>query len=139
MSRIGSKDTRPEMIIRRGLHARGFRFRLHRKDLPGHPDLILPKFQSAVFIHGCFWHAHENCRNFRLPRTSVEFWTEKLSANKLRDKRNIEVLRGRGWRVLIIWECETRRIPVVPLIDQVVEWLQGNEVLDEIPSSGAAS
>lgn len=139
MSRIGPKNTRPEMIVRQGLHARGFRFRLHRKDLPGRPDLILTKFQSVIFIHGCFWHAHENCRSFSLPKTKVEFWSEKLSTNKLRDKRNITALVSHGWRVLIIWECETRRVFIAPLIDQVVEWLQGNEVLGEIPSSNAAS
>ena len=139
MARIGSKDTRPEMIVRQGLHARGVRFRLHRKDLPGRPDLVLPKFQSAIFIHGCFWHSHEECRNFRIPKTRTEFWTEKLSTNKLRDQRNIETLRGGGWRVLIVWECETRRISVAPLVDQVVGWLQGNDVLGEIPLSGAAS
>jgi len=139
MAKIGSKDTYPEMIIRRGLHARGIRFRLHRKDLPGRPDLVLPKFQTAIFIHGCFWHAHENCRYFRLPKTRAEFWTEKLSMNKVRDKRNINTLRGSGWRILIIWECGTRRISVAPLINQVVGWLQGNDVLGEIPLSGAAS
>ncbi len=139
MARIGYKDTRPEMIVRQGLHARGIRFRLHRKDLPGRPDLILPKFQSAIFVHGCFWHSHENCRNFRIPKTRAEFWTEKLSMNKLRDKRNIETLREGGWRVLIVWECETRRISVASLMDQVVGWLQGNDVLGEIPLSGAAS
>ena len=139
MARIRSKDTRPEMIVRQGLHARGIRFRLHRKDLPGRPDLVLPKFQSAIFIHGCFWHSHENCKNFRIPKTRAEFWTKKLSMNKLRDKRNIEILRGSGWRVLIVWECETRRISVAPLVDQVVGWLQGNDVLGEIPLGGAAS
>ena len=139
MARIGSKDTRPEMIVRQGLHARGVRFRLHRKDLPGRPDLVLPKFQSAIFIHGCFWHSHEKCKNFRMPKTRAEFWTEKLSMNRLRDKRNIETLRGGGWRVLIVWECETRRISVAPLVDQVVGWLQGNDVLGEIPLSGAVS
>lgn len=139
MARIGSKDTRPELIVRQGLHARGVRFRLHRKDLPGRPDLVLPKFQSAIFIHGCFWHSHENCKNFRIPKTRAEFWNEKLSMNRLRDKRNIEALRGGGWRVLIVWECETRRISVAPLVDQVVGWLQGNDVLGEIPLSGAAS
>ena len=139
MSRIGPKNTRPEMIVRQGLHARGFRFRLHRKDLPGRPDLILTKFQSVIFIHGCFWHAHENCRRFSLPKTKVEFWSEKLSTNKQRDKRNITALVSHGWRVLIIWECETRRVFIAPLIDQVVGWLQGNEVLGEIPSSNAAS
>ncbi len=139
MARIGSKDTRPEMIVRQGLHARGIRFRLHRKDLPGRPDLVLPKFQSAIFIHGCFWHSHEDCRNFRIPKTRAEFWTEKLSTNKLRDQRNIETLRGGGWRILIVWECETRRTSVAPLMDQVVGWLQGNDVLGEIPLSVAAS
>ena len=139
MARIGSKDTRPEMIVRQGLHARGIRFRLHRKDLPGRPDLVLPKFQSAIFIHGCFWHSHEDCRNFRIPKTRAEFWTEKLSMNKLRDQRNIETLRGGGWRILIVWECETRRISVAPLMDQVVGWLQGNDVLGEIPLSVEAS
>lgn len=107
MSGIRSKDTKPEMAVRGFLHRQGFRFRLHRKDLPGTPDLVLPKHRAVVFVHGCFWHGH-NCRYFRLPKTRTEFWSEKISGNRARDARNEEALRASGWKVIVIHECEIR-------------------------------
>jgi DNA mismatch endonuclease (patch repair protein) len=104
MSRIRGRDTKPEMVLRRGLHALGLRFRLHVRDLPGRPDLVFPGHRVVVFVHGCFWHAH-NCPKFRLPSTRREFWTQKLLSNVERDRRAKIELLTRGWRVLVVWEC----------------------------------
>ncbi|WP_371742087.1 very short patch repair endonuclease [Citreicella sp. C3M06] len=102
MSRIGPKDTKPELVVRRGVHACGYRFRLHRKELPGKPDLMMSKYRSAIFIHGCFWHAHEDCRYFKLPKTRREFWQEKLLTNSKRDQAAVQSLIDGDWRVLIV-------------------------------------
>lgn len=109
MSRILAKDTKPEMLIRRGLHARGLRYRLHDRTLPGRPDLVFPKYHTAVFIHGCFWHAH-GCALSKLPATRQEFWRTKLSANAARDRKALHALKAAGWRVLVIWECALRGV-----------------------------
>lgn len=110
MSRIREKDTRPEMVVRRTAHALGLRFRLHRRDLPGRPDLVLPKHGLAIFVHGCFWHRHPNCSNSTMPKTRTEFWKRKFDANVARDARVQQELKDLGWRVAVIWECETREI-----------------------------
>jgi len=104
MSRIRGRDTKPEMLIRRGLHARGLRYRLQDRSLPGRPDLVFPKYHAVVFVHGCFWHGH-NCPLFQLPATRTEFWATKINTNRVRDARACEALQTMGWRVLIIWEC----------------------------------
>lgn len=139
MSRIGGKDTKPEMLIRRGLHVRGFRYRLHVAGLPGRPDIVLPKFRAAVFIHGCFWHAHEGCRYFRIPGTRTEFWTAKLNGNRERDAAKAELLRQAGWRVLVVWECATKSNSVDSLVNTIVSWLQGGDLVGEISGSEARS
>lgn len=108
MSGIKAKDTKPEMAIRKMLHAAGFRYRLHDKRLPGKPDLVLPKYRTAVFVHGCFWHGHEGCSLFRIPKSKTEFWEEKISQNIKRDSSHISELLANGWRVLVIWECATK-------------------------------
>lgn len=108
MSGIRGKDTKPELLVRRMLHSNGFRFRLHRKDLPGHPDIVLRKFTAVIFVHGCFWHGHD-CHHFRIPSTRTEWWGAKIDMNRERDTRNIRSLREAGWRVLVIWECAMRR------------------------------
>lgn len=105
MSGIRGKDTKPEVAVRRLLHAVGFRFRLHRKDLPGKPDLVLPKHRVAIFVHGCFWHGHESCDLFRLPKSRTDFWAKKISSNRARDKRNQLQLLEEGWRIIEVWEC----------------------------------
>ena len=105
MSAIKGKNTSPELAVRRYLHARGFRYRLHRKDLPGKPDLVLTKYRLAIFVHGCFWHRHEGCFYATSPATRKDFWREKLDDNVARDKRQQAELIGGGWRVLVIWEC----------------------------------
>src|ERR1700754_4740575 len=104
MCRIRGKDTKPEMILRRGLHANGFRFRLHDRALPGSPDLVLAKYRAVVFVHGCFWHGHA-CPRFTLPATRSDFWAEKIAANQRRDLRSCLALRDQGWRILVVWEC----------------------------------
>lgn len=108
MATIRGKDTKPEMLVRRFLHAQGFRFRLHRADLPGKPDIVLPRLRSCIFVHGCFWHRHPGCRYAVLPKTRPEFWAAKLEGNVERDRQAIEALRNAGWTVFIIWECELR-------------------------------
>ena len=106
MARIGPRDTAPELAVRRIAHQLGFRFRLHRKDLPGCPDLVFPRHRVAAFVHGCFWHRHPGCKYCYTPKTRLPFWTEKFTKNVARDKRNRKELRALGWRVLTIWECE---------------------------------
>lgn len=107
MSRIRGKDTKPEMLVRRGLHARGLRYRLHDRDLPGRPDLVFPKHCTAIFVHGCFWHAH-GCALFKLPATRQDFWRTKLEGNAARDRKAVAELQVAGWCVLVIWECALR-------------------------------
>lgn len=108
MAGIRSRDSGPELAVRRYLHRKGFRFRLHDRELPGRPDLVLPKWRAVIQVHGCFWHAHEGCRYFRVPETRREFWTTKLLGNRERDRRTSEALVGLGWRVAVVWECSLR-------------------------------
>ena len=122
MSRIRSKNTRPELIIRSGLHALGLRFRLHKTGLPGKPDLVLPKYHAAVFVHGCFWHLHPGCNEGRIPKTARNYWGPKLQNNKKRDSRNIQRLRRSGWRVMRVWECKIERDPE-KVLRQILTWL----------------
>jgi DNA mismatch endonuclease (patch repair protein) len=110
MAAIKGRDTKPELIVRRQLHAAGFRFRLHRPDLPGRPDIALPKYRTVIFVHGCFWHRH-NCRYFKWPKTRAAFWRDKIGANVLRDRKRRLELERLGWKVLVVWECETRSEP----------------------------
>ena len=106
MSRIRAKDTKPELIIRSVLHRFGYRFRLHRKDLPGKPDIVMSKYKTVIFVHGCFWHRHENCREASRPKTNSEYWEAKINRNIERDNNNVTLLQKEGWNVIIIWECE---------------------------------
>lgn len=107
MARVRSKNTRPELVVRQTAHALGFRFRLHRKDLPGSPDLVFPRLKKVIFVHGCFWHRHPGCSKASMPKTRVGFWTAKFAANTRRDARSIGAIRELGWQVCIVWECET--------------------------------
>ncbi len=109
MSRIRGKDTKPELVVRRRLHSMGYRFRLHRRDLPGCPDIVLPRHRVCIFVHGCFWHLHRNCKDARIPKTKRAWWRKKLVGNAARDKRHAAALRRLGWRVLTIWECQTEK------------------------------
>jgi DNA mismatch endonuclease, patch repair protein len=109
MSRVRSKDTKPEMQVRSFLHSLGFRFRVHRKDLPGCPDIVLPKYRTAILVHGCFWHQHCGCPKARLPKQNHEFWAAKLRANATRDTLTKRELSALGWNVITIWECELKK------------------------------
>lgn len=106
MSQIRDSDTNPEKTVRSILHKLGYRFRLHRKNLPGRPDIVLPRFQTVIFVHGCYWHRHKGCKYVYAPKTRIEFWQRKFDENIARDKRTLESLRNQGWRVLVIWECQ---------------------------------
>ena len=108
MSRIRSRDTKPELIVRKLLHKMGYRFRLHLKDLAGSPDIVLPKYKTVIFVHGCFWHRHEGCRYTYKPKSRIDFWDNKFRQNVERDRKAIQLLEKLGWQVLVIWECETK-------------------------------
>lgn len=112
MAAIRGKDTKPEMIVRKYLFSRGLRFRVQVRKLPGNPDIVLPKYKTVVFVNGCFWHGHEGCKYFRLPKSKVEFWKTKIERNVARSIRNEEELTALGWRVLRVWECGIRKVSV---------------------------
>ena len=125
MAGIRGKDTRPEMVLRRGLHARGFRYRLHDRRLPGRPDLTLAKHRAVIFVNGCFWHGHD-CHLFRLPATRREFWQQKIEGNQARDAAARTALLANGWRVMSVWECALKgraRRPLDEVLDEVANWL----------------
>ena len=128
MSRIRGRDTKPELLLRRGLHRLGFRFRLQRRDLPGRPDLVFPGRKAVVFAHGCFWHGHD-CPLCRLPATRTEFWAAKIAGNRARDRRALDELRTAGWRVLVVWECALRgpaRLPGTEVLERCAVFLNGD-------------
>jgi DNA mismatch endonuclease (patch repair protein) len=134
MSRIRGRDTKPEMLIRRGLHARGLRYRLQDRHLPGRPDLVFPKHRAVILVHGCFWHGHD-CPLFRLPATRSEFWAEKISSNRRRDQCAHEALRASDWRILTVWECSLKgpaRWPLEALLDSCAGFIMGKEDTKEI-------
>lgn len=124
MAGIKSKNTRPEMLVRRFLHAKGFRYRLHSRNLPGAPDLVLPKHKVVIFVHGCFWHQHSACKYATNPSTNVEKWAAKFRGNIDRDARNTATLIASGWRVIIVWECELRNAAQTRLNFLISEILQ---------------
>lgn len=140
MSGIRGRDTKPERLIRSALHRRGLRFRLHTKDLPGRPDLVLSKFHAVIFVHGCFWHGHD-CRFFKWPSTRREFWAQKISDNRTRDRRVRSETIASGWRHLTVWECAIRGAgegAVDRVADEVVDWLvSGAVAVGEIRGEGA--
>lgn len=125
MSKVRHKNTKPELVLRRLLHANGFRFRLHKRDLPGTPDLFLRKYNAAIFVHGCFWHGH-SCSRGKLPNTRREFWAQKIEGNKKRDEESIMTLQKMGIRTFVVWECELKKKSNI--LDKVIKFLrQGNE------------
>lgn len=127
MSRIKSKNTKPELLVRQFLHANGFRYRIHVKDLPGKPDIVLPKYKTVIFIQGCFWHGHELCRYYVIPKTKTDWWLAKINRNKLKDIRNINMLRHANWKVLEIWECELKKNVREKTLDMLVQNLKTNQ------------
>lgn len=135
MAGIRGKDTRTEMIVRSWLHRRGFRYRLHNKSIPGHPDLWLRKYNAAIFVHGCFWHRHEGCRYAYNPKSRVDFWQSKFANNQIRDESVAEQLAYRDIRRLVIWECVLTKIKDPgPYLRQIEDWLVGSEMTGEIPA-----
>ncbi|WP_038495681.1 very short patch repair endonuclease [Janthinobacterium agaricidamnosum] len=133
MSDIKGKNSQPEMLVRRILFAAGYRFRLHRRDLPGTPDIVMSSRKVTIFVHGCFWHAHKGCKYFKIPATRRDFWVKKLEANVERDKKAIEKLIAMGWRVLCVWECATRDHETVKSLDnKIVQWINSDKQFGEI-------
>jgi DNA mismatch endonuclease, patch repair protein len=124
MSRIRSKDTKPEVIVRKFLHSKGFRFRLHKAGLPGRPDLVLTKLKTVVFIHGCFWHGHKSCKYFVIPKTRRSWWLKKILGNRKRDMTNFKLLRQMGWTVRVVYECDLRPKLKAETLEQLVEVLR---------------
>jgi len=134
MAGIRGKNTRPEMVIRRGLHAKGFRYRLHDRKLPAKPDLVFRSHQAVILVHGCFWHGH-GCHLFKWPSSRTGFWEQKITRNRQRDAKSLDLLRGEGWRVLVIWECALKgraRKPVEDVIAEVAGWLRSEDGYTEI-------
>jgi DNA mismatch endonuclease (patch repair protein) len=137
MAAVKSKSTKPELAIRTLLHTAGFRFRLHRKDLPGNPDIVLPKYKTVIFVHGCFWHQHPECKHAARPASNQEYWGKKLDRNINRDKRNLNDLGLLGWRVLVIWECETR--DKTALTKRMISFILGRTPDDEIDEGSSVA
>jgi DNA mismatch endonuclease (patch repair protein) len=134
MAGIRSKNTKPELSLRKALHRRGFRYSLHSKKLPGRPDIVFPARKAVIFVHGCFWHGHD-CRFFRIPSTRPEFWKQKIASNQQRDARVASRLRESGWRQLIVWECALRGkggAEVDAVVRRVVRWLGSNRRAAEL-------
>jgi DNA mismatch endonuclease (patch repair protein) len=141
MAGIRGKDTRPEMLIRRALHRIGFRYRLHAKELPGKPDLLLPRHCSVIFVHGCFWHGH-GCHLFKWPSTRKEFWRDKIRRNRVVDRRAMKKLKNDGWRVLVIWECALkgrRKRPLEQILMEASQWIREGTSVHEIKGLAHAS
>ncbi|PVA11429.1 very short patch repair endonuclease [Pelagivirga sediminicola] len=136
MAGIRGKDTKPEKALRSALHAIGLRYRLHARDVPGRPDLLFPKFGAVVFVHGCFWHRHQDCRYATIPASRPEFWQAKFAANVARDQKVREALAEAGWRVATVWECALRKPDqVAEATARVASWLKTDNALLEVPES----
>ena len=137
MRSVRSKDTKPEMALRSALHARGLRFRLHAKLLPGRPDIVLPRWRACIFVHGCFWHRH-GCSMTTTPKSNFEFWNAKFAANQDRDRRAVEALSGSGWRALTVWQCGlTGNGSVEACATFVMDWLSGSNSVSEYPPTAS--
>lgn len=144
MSRVRATDTAPEWAVRRILHGHGFRYRLHRRDLPSRPDVVLPRYHAAILVHGCFWHGH-GCSLFRMPKTREDFWSAKIAANRVRDVASLERLQKLGWRTLCVWECALRgrgRLPESELASRIIGFVTGlvaaDEISEDLPGQVAA-
>jgi len=138
MARIRGANTAPEIHLRKGLHRAGLRFRLHSASLPGHPDIVLRRFRAAIFVHGCFWHRHPGCSIAYLPKSRVDFWSRKFSANVERDRRHLKALLDQDWRVAVVWECGLRRAHSRPLtIQEVIKWVRSKRARAELPKTPA--
>ena len=127
MSRIHSKNTTPELALRRSLWHRGYRYRLNDRRLPGTPDIVLPKYRSVIFINGCFWHGHEGCKNYTVPKTNTDFWVAKVARNQERDQEVWRQLEAKGWSVIIVWECELKKKVLCETVERVFDELAYNK------------
>jgi len=121
MSQIKGKNTKPEMLVRKFLHARGFRYKLHDKTLPGKPDLVLPKYKTVIFIHGCFWHGHHGCRYFVVPKTRTDWWLAKINGNKDNDSKAMRLLKKNGWEIITIWECDLKPVAIDRTLSSLIK------------------
>ena len=130
MSRIKGQDTKPEMLVRRALFSNGFRYRLHVRNLPGKPDIVLPKLKTVIFVHGCYWHGHENCRYFILPKTRTEWWQEKINGNKLRDEKNRKMLIRDGWKIITVFECALKKEKRMKTLSTIIRKL--NKITEKL-------
>lgn len=119
MSHIRSQDTRPEILVRHELFRRGYRYRINVSKLPGKPDIVMPKYKTVIFINGCFWHGHDGCKHFVLPKTNADYWETKIHGNKQRDKESTWRLQQQGWKVIVIWECEIQKSQLPSIIDKI--------------------
>lgn len=120
MSQIKGKDTKPEILVRKFLFSKGFRYKLHDKTLPGKPDIVLPKHKTIIFIHGCFWHGHKDCKYFVVPKTRTKWWLDKITTNKANDLKSIKLLRKEGWKVITIWECQLKKTKVDKTLTRLI-------------------
>jgi DNA mismatch endonuclease, patch repair protein len=119
MRQIRNSNTKPELLVRKYLHKLGFRYSLHKKTLPGKPDIVLPKYKTIIFIHGCFWHGHTSCKYFSIPKTRTKWWTDKITNNKTNDAKAVKALKKEGWKVLVIWECKLKAGKMNKTLDQL--------------------
>ena len=123
MQQIRSSNTKPELLLRQFLFAKGYRYRLHHKKLPGKPDIVLPKYNTIIFVHGCFWHGHANCKYFTVPKTRTQWWTDKINTNKANDAKAIKVLKKDGWKVIEIWECKLKPAVIESTLQALIKKL----------------
>ena len=123
MSRIKGKDTKPELLVRKFLFAHGFRYKLHDKKLPGKPDIVLPKYNTVIFVHGCFWHGHKSCKYASIPKTRTQWWTDKITGNKNNDRKNTTLLKTFGWQVIVIYECHLKKAKLNTALDKLLRTL----------------
>jgi len=128
MSRIKSKNTKPEIVVRKFLYSNGFRYRLHRKNLPGTPDIVLPKYRTIINVHGCFWHGHNNCKYYILPKTRTEWWAAKIERNKKKDVENSLALQRDNWKIIDIWECELKKEKIDFTLQSLLETLVNQNI-----------
>lgn len=118
---IKGKNTKPEMLVRRYLHAQGFRYRLHANHLPGKPDIVLPKYKTIIFVHGCFWHGHKGCKYFVTPKTNTDFWLNKINGNISNDEKVIRALKKEGWKIIVVWECDLKKDKIQKILTTLVK------------------
>lgn len=121
MQQIKGKNTNPEMLVRKFLHANGYRYKLHDKKLPGKPDIVLPRYRTVIFVHGCFWHGHTNCKYFVVPKTRTQWWTDKINRNKANDEKAIKALKKEGWKIINVWECDLKPAKVEKTLNSLLK------------------